>query len=114
MHRPIGPSSLIQVLCYLQHTIDICDTPLADIMLAVTTNQTFRGVDQDLLRRKLIKQKNMLKRTRAKTRKTGQWEHRVPAPVLPSEEEEEEYKKQRNRISAQVSRDKKKEKMKAL
>ncbi len=109
-----GKSIIIKVLCYLEHTLNICDTPLAEILEAVTTNQMFKGVDLDLLKRKIIKKKNELKRLRAKNRKMIVREHKTSNFSVGQEYEEEEFKKQRNRISAQISRDRKKEKMKAL
>ena len=101
-------------MCYLEHTHDLCDTPLAEIIQSVIGNAMFKGVDLDLLKRKVIKKKNELKRTRAKNRKMIIREHIIANVSVPQDCEEEEFKKQRNRISAQISRDKKKEKMKAL
>lgn len=114
MHSSRGNSITIKVLCYLEHTLNICDTPLAEILEAVAGNQMFKGVDLDLLKRKIIKKKNELKRTRAKNRKMIVREHKTGTLSIGQECEEEEFKKQRNRISAQISRDRKKEKMKAL
>lgn len=114
MLHPVGKSVLIKVLCYLEHTLNICDTPLAEILEAVSSNHMFKGVDLDLLKRKVIKKKNELKRTRAKNRKMLVREHKAASLAVGPECEEEEFKKQRNRISAQISRDRKKEKMKAL
>jgi hypothetical protein len=84
-------------------------------MMLVSSNQIFRGADHNLVRRKIIKQKNLLKRNRAKNREAFAKEKRQIIDVaLVTDSQEEEYKKQRNRISAQISRDKKKEKVKAL
>lgn len=66
-------------MCYLEHTVDLCDTPLAEILEIVRNNSTFRGIDEDLLRRKLMKHKNLLKRDRAKSRKMVPRERRVVA-----------------------------------
>jgi len=105
----LGKIFYIQVLFYLEHTIDICDTPLQEIMQMVSFNTSFKGVDLDLVKRKILKQKNILKRNRAKGRVL------IPKPkpvsfTLPTivSDQEEEFKKQRNRISAQISRDRKK------
>jgi hypothetical protein len=98
----------------LEHSIDLCDTPLADIMRLVDENVAFRGVDAELVKRKVLKRKYLLKRLRAKDRR-GCRERRVVAVELPVVcDQEEEFKKQRNRMSAQISRDKKKQKVKAL
>jgi hypothetical protein len=43
----------------------------------VRNNATFRGIDEDLLRRRLMKHKNLLKRSRAKNRKMIPRECRV-------------------------------------
>lgn len=67
----------IKVICYLEHTIDLIDTPLAEILEIVRNNATFRGIDEDLLRRRLMKHKNLLKRSRAKNRKMIPRECRV-------------------------------------
>jgi hypothetical protein len=40
-------------------------------MKFVDVNVAFRGVDLELLKRKILKQKNWLKRNRAKNRKNG-------------------------------------------
>jgi len=54
---------------YLTQTIDLCDTPLINILTFVQSNQGFQGIDLDKVRRKIIKQKYILKRNRAKNRK---------------------------------------------
>lgn len=59
----------IQVMFYLENNIDLCDTPLQEILRFVEVNLAFKGVDLDLLRRKILNQKNLLKRNRAKNRK---------------------------------------------
>lgn len=61
--------SPIQVFYFLEHTVDICDTPLNEIMQLVGDNHSFKGVDYELVKRKIIRQKNLLKRNRAKNRK---------------------------------------------
>lgn len=59
--------------------------------------------------------KNNLKRERAKNRKNNAVTDHLTQPYkIILEDEEEELKKQKNRISAQMSRDRKKEKVKAL
>jgi hypothetical protein len=71
-------------------------------------------VDAELVKKKVLKRKYLLKRLRAKDRRSGR-ERRPVAVELPIHcDPEEEFKKQRNRMSAQVSRDKKKQKVKAL
>ena len=78
-------------------------------MKFVESNDTFKSVDMDLLKRKIIKQKNILKRNRAKGRSNAPLPKKNYKEVIViSEEGEDEFKKQRNRISAQLSRDKKK------
>lgn len=78
-------------------------------MKFVESNDTFKSVDTDLLKRKIIKQKNILKRNRAKGRSnTPMPKKSYKEVIVISEECEDEFKKQRNRISAQLSRDKKK------
>lgn len=115
MLHPGGAPYLTQVMFYLENNIDICDTPLSEILRFVEVNLAFKGVDIDLLKRKILKQKSLLKRTRAKNRKF------VPIPkktytgvITVADDDEEETKKQRNRISAQISRDKKKLRVKEL
>jgi hypothetical protein len=98
----------------LEHSVDLCDTPLADIMRIVEENATFRGVDVEMVRRKVIRHKYLLKRMRAKDRKAKAKERRQVIELAATCDHEDEYKKQRNRISAQISRDKKKEKVKTL
>jgi seryl-tRNA synthetase len=83
-------------------------------MRIVDENVAFRGVDAELVRRKVIKRKYLLKRMRAKDRKAVAKDRRAVLEVAVACEQEEEFKKQRNRMSAQISRDKKKEKVKAL
>ena len=100
---------------YLENHIDICDTPLNEILQFVEVNLAFRGIDLDLLRRKLLKQKSILKRNRAKNRKTTPVvKNTYGGLVVLPDEDEEETKKQRNRISAQISRDKKKLRVREL
>lgn len=104
-----GRNSLkTQVIYYLQHTIDIIDTPLNDIMRKVIENSLFKGVDLHILRKKIIREKTRLKRQRAKSRNSIIHERKMPTFVPMVDEQDEEYKKQRNRISAQISRDRKK------
>jgi hypothetical protein len=100
---------------YLENNIDLCDTPLQDILRFVEVNLAFKGVDLDLLRRKILRQKNLIKRNRAKNRKNVP-NIKKPYEVVVSlpDEDEEETKKQRNRISAQISRDKKKLRVREL
>jgi len=109
MLSSLGKLAYIQVLFYLESTIDICDTPLQKIMQIVSFNTSFKGVDLDLVKRKILKQKNILKRNRAKGRvlipKPKPVSYSLPAVIS---DQEEEFKKQRNRISAQISRDRKK------
>lgn len=73
-------------------------------------NDNFKGVDLEVVKRKIIRQKNLLKRNRAKNRKTLAKEKKqiIELAVVASFDQEDEYKKQKNRISAQISRDKKK------
>lgn len=83
-------------------------------MRIVHANPALQGVDLQLMKKKIIREKNKIKRERAKNRKSVLVERRVPAYIPIVDEQDEEYKKQRNRISAQISRDRKKEKTKAL
>jgi hypothetical protein len=80
----------------------------------VEQNSAFKGVDVNLVRRRIIKQKNLLKRNKAKNRGIIRRDNRPIIELADDSEDVEEFKKQRNRISAQASRDKKKEKVKAL
>lgn len=79
-------------------------------MQLVYNNDNFKGVDLEIVKRKIIRQKNLLKRNRAKNRKAFAKEKKqiIELAVVASCDQEDEYKKQRNRISAQISRDKKK------
>jgi hypothetical protein len=106
----------IQVIFYLENNIDLCDTPLQEILRFVEVNLAFKGVDLDLLRRKILKQKSLLKRNRAKNRKNTTLVKKTytSAVAIADEDDEEETKKQRNRISAQISRDKKKLRVREL
>lgn len=100
---------------YLENNIDLCDTPLQEILRFVEVNLAFKGVDLDLLRRKVLKQKSLFKRNRAKNRKNTPNIKKTYATVVSLvDEDEEETKKQRNRISAQISRDKKKVRVREL
>lgn len=83
-------------------------------MRVVNENPLFKGVDLHVVRKKIIREKSMLKRERAKNRGFVVHERKVPQYLPMIDEQDEEYKKQRNRISAQISRDRKKEKVKAL
>ena len=83
-------------------------------MQAVTANPAFSKVDQLAVRRSVLKLKNKLKRERAKNRIHTVSERRNFVPVVCEDDQEEEFKKQKNRISAQLSRDRKKEKVKSL
>lgn len=70
-----------------------------------------------MLRKKLIKRKNFLKRYRAKNRQPKILYTYEQYPQVPSSngtETEEEIKKKRNRVSAQISRDRKKQYFKEL
>ena len=78
-------------------------------MKVVSDHKNFEGVNLELVRRKILKQKNKLKRERAKNRKNYIREKKTAIYFPPvSNEQDEELKKQRNRISAQMSRDRKK------
>jgi hypothetical protein len=81
----VGNYDKIQVMCYLEHTHNLCDTPLADIVQSVIDNPMFKGVDLDLLKRKVIKKKNELKRTRAKNRKMIVREHKIANVSVPQD-----------------------------
>lgn len=95
--------------------MDLCDTPLINILNFVQSNEAFEGVDFEKMKRKIMKQKYILKRNRAKNRKpTHEYVKTEINYCLANEEKVEEYKKQRNRISAQISRDRKKEKVREL
>jgi hypothetical protein len=71
--------SPIKVMIYLEHIVDICDTPLNELINIVQSNSAFEGVDVELLRKKILKQKSILKRNRAKNRK---FISRQPKPVI--------------------------------
>ena len=100
------------MISYLTQTVDLCNTPIITILNFVKANQAFEGLDFDHIRRKIMKQKYVLKRSRAKNRQQAvKWEFNCS---LASDEKDGEYKKQRNRMSAQISRDRKKEKVRDL
>jgi hypothetical protein len=84
-------------------------------MRFVEVNLAFKGVDLDLLKRKILKQKNLIKRNRAKSRKiSAQDKKTYLVGISLPQEDEEETKRQRNRISAQISRDRKKLRVREL
>jgi hypothetical protein len=83
-------------------------------MRLVEENPLFKGVELQVIRKRVIREKTKLKRERAKNRSLDIPERKAPAYLPMIDELDEEYKKQRNRISAQISRDRKKEKVKAL
>ena len=83
-------------------------------MQAVSANPAFRGVDQLAVRRSVLKLKSKLKREKAKNRIHTVSERRNFVPAVCEDDQEEEFKKQKNRISAQLSRDRKKEKVRSL
>lgn len=56
------------MLYYLQHTVDLTDTPLNDLMKLVIENPLFSSVDLHVVRKKIIREKSRLKRERAKNR----------------------------------------------
>ena len=107
----------MQVIAYLSQLTDIASTPLEDLLKIVKTNSVFNNIDLHSLRKKIVREKNRLKRERAKNRPIKHFavpERRAPVFLPVNDEQDEEFKKQRNRISAQISRDRKKEKVKAL
>jgi hypothetical protein len=55
-------------MAFLEENIDICDTPINQIIKYVLSCSSFKGVDIDLMRLKIIRQKQLLKRLRAKNR----------------------------------------------
>lgn len=68
----------------LSHSVDLCDTPLGEIMRIFEENSAFRGVDAQLVRRKVIKHKYLLKRMRAKDRKCATKERRQVVEIVPT------------------------------
>ena len=104
-------SLLSQAIDYIQNYIDIVDTPLEDIINYLERLQLADNLDKMLLRKKILKRKNFLKRYRAKNRPPkivcAYEQFSMSVPVV-SGETEAETKKKRNRVSAQVSRDRKK------
>lgn len=75
------------------------------------------GLDKNVLRKKILKRKNLLKRCRAKNRtpKIIAYEPEFSTPTNPNPvDTEAEIKKKRNRVSAQISRDRKKQYFKEL
>ena len=83
-------------------------------MQAVIANPAFNRVDQLAVRRSVLKLKSKLKREKAKNRIHTVSERRNFLPAVCEDDQEEEFKKQKNRISAQLSRDRKKEKVRSL
>lgn len=61
-------SLLSQTIDYLQNYIDIVDTPLDDIINYLDRLQLAENMDKVLLKKKIQKRKNLLKRYRAKNR----------------------------------------------
>jgi hypothetical protein len=61
-------SFLSQAIDYIQNYIDIADTPLEDIINYLERLQVGDNLDKMLLRKKILKRKNFLKRYRAKNR----------------------------------------------
>jgi hypothetical protein len=61
-------SLLSQAIDYIQNYIDIVDTPLEDIINYLERLQLADNLDKMLLRKKVLKRKNFLKRYRAKNR----------------------------------------------
>lgn len=103
---------------FLEGSIDICDTPLNEIIKFVLIHPEFKAVDIDLVRSKIIRQKSILKRLRAKNRKAFIKPKFDEASLAlannVSTDLEEEAKRKRNRISAQTSRDRKKQQVREL
>lgn len=110
-------SLLSQAIDYVQNYIDIVDTPLEDIINYLERLQLADNLDKTTLRKKILKKKNILKRYRAKNRQPkaicAYEQFSTPVPST-SGETEAEIKKKRNRVSAQVSRDRKKQYFKEL
>lgn len=102
---------LFQAIDYVQNYVDIIDTPLEDIILCFDRLQCGQELDKNMLRKKILKRKHLLKRYRAKNRlpkTTYSFDHFPEMAATQIMETEAEIKKKRNRVSAQISRDKKK------
>ncbi len=104
--------SLWKAIDYVQNYVDLIDTPVEDIINCLDRLQCAQDLDRILLKKKILKRKNFLKRYRAKNR---QPKSSLTCEVYPASistngiETEAEIKKKRNRVSAQISRDRKKQ-----
>ena len=58
----------IQAIDYMQNYVDIVDTPLDEILNYFEKLDCAENLDRHILRKKIIKRKNILKRYRAKNR----------------------------------------------
>ena len=108
---------LFQVIDYVQNYVDIIDTPLEEILLSLERLQCGQDLDKNTLRKKILKHKHLLKRYRAKNRQPKLLCSYEQFPDLTGSqgiETEAEIKKKRNRVSAQISRDRKKQYFKEL
>jgi hypothetical protein len=59
---------LSQAIDYLQNYVDIIDTPLDDVLTCFESLQCGHELDRNILRKKILKRKQLLKRYRAKNR----------------------------------------------
>lgn len=104
--------SLSKAIDYVQNYVDLIDTPVEDIINCLDRLQCAQDLDRILLKKKILKRKNFLKRYRAKNRqpKSSFTCEVYPASISTNGiETEAEIKKKRNRVSAQISRDRKKQ-----
>jgi hypothetical protein len=110
-------STLFKAIDYVQNYVDIIDTPLEDILLCFDRLQCGQDLDKNILKKKILKRKHLLKRYRAKNRLPKllySYEQFPELGVTQLIETEAEIKKKRNRVSAQISRDRKKQYFKEL
>jgi hypothetical protein len=56
-------------MTYLENQVDICNTPLAEIIKIVDEKFSTKEIDYHLLKKKILKQKYLMKRNRAKNRR---------------------------------------------
>lgn len=109
--------SYSKAIDYVQNYLDIIDTPVDDIINCLDRLQCGQDLDRLMLKKKILKRKNFLKRYRAKNRQPKSLLSCEIFPTLVSTngvETEAEIKKKRNRVSAQISRDRKKQYFKEL
>ena len=57
-------------MCFLKNNVDICDTPLKEILKFIEENYYDKEADMVMIKKMIVKEKYLLKRNRAKSRKS--------------------------------------------